>query len=128
MKLKKKDFNFVDFFSPKLFVETVKSPAFTHLSATLNGLSTVRAYNAEKILKKEFDNHQDTHTACWFMVFSTMTAFGLYLDIICTLFCASIVFYYMLFETEASGEKIGLAISQAIGLTGFVPWGKKNSI
>lgn len=98
------------------------------MAATLNGLSTVRAYNAEEILKTEFDIHQDTHTSCCFMMFSTMAAFGLCLDMICTVFCACIVFYYMLFENDASGEKIGLAISQAIGLTGFVPFGKKISI
>lgn len=35
-----------------------KSPTFTHLAATLNGLSTVRAFNAEELLKNEFDHHQ----------------------------------------------------------------------
>lgn len=35
-----------------------KSPAYIHLAATINGLSTVRAFNAEKILSKEFDQHQ----------------------------------------------------------------------
>lgn len=35
-----------------------KSPAFVHLAATINGLSTVRAFNAQEILIKEFDQHQ----------------------------------------------------------------------
>lgn len=35
-----------------------KSPAYVHLAATINGLSTVRAFNAEKVLSKEFDQHQ----------------------------------------------------------------------
>lgn len=29
----------------------------------------------------------------------------------------------MLYDVGAAGEKIGLAISQAINLTGLVPWG-----
>nr|CAD7403869.1 unnamed protein product [Timema cristinae] len=35
-----------------------KSPVFTHLHSTLKGLSTIRAYGAEKVLTNEFDDHQ----------------------------------------------------------------------
>ncbi|CAG2061180.1 unnamed protein product [Timema podura] len=35
-----------------------KSPVFTHLHSTLKGLSTIRAYGAEKVLTNEFDEHQ----------------------------------------------------------------------
>lgn len=35
-----------------------KSPAYVHLAATINGLSTVRAFGAQEILRKEFDQHQ----------------------------------------------------------------------
>ncbi|XP_055306890.1 ATP-binding cassette subfamily C member 4-like isoform X2 [Sitodiplosis mosellana] len=104
-----------------------KSPAFTHLSATLSGLSTVRAYKVEKILAKEFDNHQDMHSACWYMAISTSAVFGFSLDILCLIFTASIIFYYMLIDTSVSGEKIGLAVTQAIGLTGMVQWGVRQS-
>lgn len=102
---------------------TAKSPAFTHLSATLGGLSTVRAFNAEEILKREFDSLQDVHSACWHMVISTNCVFGLSLDIICVLFTTSIIFYFILFDTEVSGEKIGLAVTQALSLTGLVQFG-----
>lgn len=110
------------------FIITAKSPAFTHLAATLNGLSTVRAYNNEGILRKEFDNLQDIHTACWYMSVSTTSLFGFSLDIICTMFIACIIYYYMIIEPNASGEKIGLAVSQAINLTGLVPWGETLSL
>jgi len=35
-----------------------KSPAFVHLAATINGLSTIRAFGAQEALRKEFDQHQ----------------------------------------------------------------------
>lgn len=103
---------------------TVKSPAFTHLAATLNGLTTIRVNKTEEILTREFDNHQDTHTACRFMAVSTTSTFGFCLDVITLTFLACIIFYFMLFDTSASGVKIGLAVSQAISLTGMAPWGE----
>ncbi|XP_055306876.1 ATP-binding cassette sub-family C member 4-like [Sitodiplosis mosellana] len=103
-----------------------KSPAFTHLAATLSGLSTVRAYNAEKILTNEFDGHQDTHSACWYIYLATRSAFSLSLDLICFVFVSCIILYYMLFDTGVSGEKIGLAVTQALNLTGVVQWGVRE--
>lgn len=100
-----------------------KSPVFTHLAATLSGLSTVRAYKAEKILQSEFDYHQDIHSATWYSFLVTTTAFGFGLDIMCNIFVFCIIFYYMLFDTTTSGDKIGLAVTQAMSLAGFLQWG-----
>lgn len=97
---------------------------FTHLAATLSGLSTVRAYNAERILEQEFDYHQDTHSACWYMFIATSSAFGLSLDIMCFIFIFCIIMFYMVIDTNISGDKVGLAITQAMSLTGMLQWGK----
>ena len=56
----------------------------------------------------------------------TMTAvFGFALDTLCVIYITCIILNYLLIDTEASGEEIGLAISQALTLTGIVPWGEK---
>lgn len=75
------------------------------------------------MLRKEFDNFQDMHSACWFMSIGTTSAFGFSLDALCVLYIACIIFYFMLFDVNTAGDKIGLAISQALNLTGLVPWG-----
>lgn len=110
-----------------LYKIVAKSPVFTHLNATLTGLSTVRAYNAEKILQTEFDLHQDTHSACWYMFIATSSAFGLSLDIMCFVFISFIMVYFMLIDPNQTGEKVGLAITQAMTLLGMLQWGIRQS-
>lgn len=103
-----------------------KSPVYTHLSATLNGLPTIRAYNAEKKLQIEFDNHQDTHSACWFLFLSSNTAFGFTLDVLCFIFITCIICYFMFIDKSMPGEKVGLAITQAMTLLGMLQWGVRQ--
>lgn len=74
----------------------VRSPVFTHLNATLQGLTTIRAYGAESVLKDEFDKHQDSHTSAWFMYIAASSAFGFYLDILCFIFVGLITFSFLL--------------------------------
>lgn len=106
---------------------SAKSPVYTHLSATLHGLSTIRAYKAEKILENEFDCHQDTHSACWYLFISANMAFGFILDFMSLVFIASIICYFMLVDENFPGEKVGLAITQAMTLLGMLQWGIRQS-
>lgn len=76
-----------------------RSPVFTHVSVTLDGLSTIRAFNAEKILIEEFDNHQDTHTACWYAFISSSCAFGFALDAMCFVLVFVVIFSFLVFNT-----------------------------
>lgn len=93
----------------------------------MNGLSTIRAYNAEKILKDEFDYHQDTHTSCWYMFIMATSAFGLVLDLLVFLFMSCVIYYYMVFDDIASGDRIGLAITQIMSSTILLQWCVRQS-
>ncbi|XP_046746117.1 ATP-binding cassette sub-family C member 4-like isoform X1 [Diprion similis] len=104
-----------------------RSPVFTHLNATLNGLSTIRAYGAQDILKYEFDKHQDLHTSSWYMFITTSTAFGFSLDFFCLIFITLVTFSFILIKGNFSGSEVGLAITQAMALTGVIQWGMRQS-
>lgn len=39
-----------------------RSPVFSHLSSSLQGLSTIRAFKSEERFQQTFDSHQDLHS------------------------------------------------------------------
>lgn len=41
---------------------TARSPVFSHLSSSLQGLWTIRAFKAEERFQQAFDAHQDLHS------------------------------------------------------------------
>ncbi|KRT79574.1 ABC transporter ATP-binding protein, partial [Oryctes borbonicus] len=106
-----------------------KSPVLSHLGATLNGIATVRATRSEEVLKNDFDNHQNIHTSAWYLTISCMAGVGLWLDILCVLFLVCIVFGFIIMGeySEVNDSNVGLAVSQAMILTGMLQFGVRQS-
>ncbi|KAK2578493.1 hypothetical protein KPH14_002054 [Odynerus spinipes] len=104
-----------------------RSPVFTHLNATLNGLPTIRAYGAQEILKMEFDKFQDAHTSTVYMYIVTSTAFGFCLDVFCFIFISLVTFSFLLLSATFSGGEVGLAITQVMSITGIIQWAMRQS-
>lgn len=72
-----------------------RSPVFSYMTATLTGLSTIRSRGLEKHLAKEFDELQDVHSGVFHLSYASITAFGLWLDIISTSFVATLTFSFL---------------------------------
>lgn len=104
-----------------------RSPVFSHLNASIQGLTTIRAFKAQSILEKEFDNHQDLHSSAWFIFLVTSRAFGYWLDVICVIYISLVTLSFLFLGSETFGGNVGLAITQAIGLTGMFQWGMRQS-
>ncbi|XP_048505771.1 probable multidrug resistance-associated protein lethal(2)03659 isoform X1 [Athalia rosae] len=102
-----------------------RSPVFAHLSATLNGLPTIRAFHAEAILAKEFDNHQNLHSSAWFMFIAGARCFGYYLDLTSVIYVTLVTFSFLVFDQDTFGGTVGLAITQCLGLTQLLQWGMR---
>lgn len=103
---------------------------FGHLSATLQGLPTIRAFGAEEILTKEFDQHQDLHSAAWYTFIASSRAFAFWLDFFCVIYiCLVTLSFLVMYDSAVStqGGNVGLAITQSIGLTGMFQWGMRQS-
>jgi hypothetical protein len=76
-----------------------RSSVFTHISASLQGLATIRALNAEKILIQEFDNHQDLHTSAFHLYISMFSTFGFWIDVMCVLYTGLVTFSFILIKS-----------------------------
>ena len=74
-----------------------KSPIFSQLSSSLNGLTTIRAFKSESMLTDEFDSIQDIHSSAWYCYLGTTRWFGVYLDwiVVVYLACCVISFFMM---------------------------------
>ncbi|XP_076291879.1 putative multidrug resistance-associated protein lethal(2)03659 isoform X2 [Lasioglossum baleicum] len=116
--------------SVKRLEGVTRSPVFGHLNATLQGLPTIRAFEAGEILTKEFDNHQDLHSSAWYIFIATSRAFGFWLDLFCVLYIVLVTYSFLVLEETLGatlGGNVGLAITQSIGLTGMFQWGMRQS-
>lgn len=80
-----------------LFSFVARSPVFSHLTATISGLSTIRARDIQLELSEEFDNLQDVHSGIWQLTMSASAALGLWLDVISTGFIACLTFSFIIF-------------------------------
>ena len=69
---------------------------FSHLSASLQGLHTIRAMHMEQKLSTEFNAHQDLHTEAWFLFLSTSRWLGIRMDILSVVFIACVVYLSVL--------------------------------
>lgn len=65
-------FPFISFYTQP-FHSTAKSPVFSQMSATLTGISTIRACKANERLALEFDNLQNVHSGVWQTLMSINT-------------------------------------------------------
>nr|XP_023023861.1 multidrug resistance-associated protein 4-like [Leptinotarsa decemlineata] len=99
-----------------------RSPVYTHLAASLQGLSTIRAFEVQEILSKEFDNLQDSYTSAYFMFLSANRGFGFWLDIHCVTYIFLVTISVFFIQNESFGGNVGLSLSQAMSLAGIFQW------
>ncbi|KAJ8012698.1 hypothetical protein DPEC_G00045590 [Dallia pectoralis] len=111
----------------KRLESTARSPVFSHLSSSLQGLWTIRAFKAQRRFQQMFDSHQDLHSEAWFLFLTTSRWFALRLDGICSIFVTITTFGCLLLRDEVQAGSVGLALSYVVTLIGMFQWGVRQS-
>nr|XP_046259915.1 ATP-binding cassette sub-family C member 4-like isoform X2 [Scatophagus argus] len=111
----------------KRLESTTRSPVFSHLSSSLQGLSTIRAFKVQQRFQQMFDQYQDLHSEAWFLFLSTSRWFAVRLDGICSVFVTITAFGCLYLRDGLEPGAVGLALSYAVTLTGMFQWGVRQS-
>uniref|UniRef100_A0A8C7QZJ1 Multidrug resistance-associated protein 4 n=1 Tax=Oncorhynchus mykiss TaxID=8022 RepID=A0A8C7QZJ1_ONCMY len=111
----------------KRLESTTQSPVFSHLSSSLQGLWTIRAFRAEERFQNTFDTYQDLHTESWFLFLVTSRWFALRLDGICAAFVTVTGKCSYLFQSGLEAGAVGLVLSYAVTLLGNFQWTIRQS-
>ncbi|XP_066267905.1 ATP-binding cassette sub-family C member 4-like isoform X4 [Branchiostoma lanceolatum] len=106
---------------------TTRSPVFSHLSATLQGLWTIRAFGAQESFQQEFHAHQDLHSEAWFLFLSASRWFGIRMDWLAAIFMTAVAFCCVLAAQSLDSGLVGLSLSYALILMGGFQWGVRQS-
>uniref|UniRef100_A0A3Q3G2R2 Multidrug resistance-associated protein 4 n=1 Tax=Labrus bergylta TaxID=56723 RepID=A0A3Q3G2R2_9LABR len=111
----------------KRLESTTRSPVFSHLSSSLQGLSTIRAFKVQQRFQQMFDDYQDLHSEAWFLFLTTSRWFAVRLDGICSVFVTITAFGCLYLRDGLDPGAVGLALSYAVTLTGMFQWGVRQS-
>ncbi|XP_055086826.1 ATP-binding cassette sub-family C member 4-like isoform X2 [Periophthalmus magnuspinnatus] len=111
----------------KRLESTTRSPVFSHLSSSLQGLTTIRAFKAHQNFQQMFDDYQDLHSEAWFLFLATSRWFAIRLDGICSIFVTITAFGCIYLRDGLNAGAVGLALSYAVTLTGMFQWGVRQS-
>ncbi|XP_023241663.1 multidrug resistance-associated protein 4-like [Centruroides sculpturatus] len=93
----------------------LRSPIFSHLSASLYGLTTIRAFNAETKFKFIFNKYQDKHTATWFLYVALNRWIAIYGHVICFInLIITVIIFSVSNNADDAGSQIGLVLNYGI--------------
>ncbi|KAJ3104965.1 hypothetical protein HDU97_008713 [Phlyctochytrium planicorne] len=103
-----------------------RSPVYSTIPATLEGLSTVRAFGAETRFLERFSSLQNSNTRIAVCFLSAVRWLGLRLDLIAAAFLIVVAFLSVTIRgrpgLSLSGSTVGLVLSYALQLMGLLQW------
>ncbi|KAJ3181645.1 hypothetical protein HDU85_003589 [Gaertneriomyces sp. JEL0708] len=103
---------------------TTRSPLYAHFSETLNGVTSIRAYNAQERFARQTVDYINTNNSPYFLLLAAQRWLGVRLELLGCL----LVFFAAMFGVLARGSStlsaalLGLSLSYALQVTGTLNW------
>ena len=69
-----------------------------YLNATLEGVPTIKAFGAEKIVTKEFETHHNLFNSASYSYTATLKAFVFVADVFASFFVAVVILQFVIFD------------------------------
>ncbi|KAJ8668690.1 hypothetical protein QAD02_010353 [Eretmocerus hayati] len=92
-----------------------KSPVYSHVKSSNSGITTIRSYQAQKMVCQQFDAHFNTYTKAFTMADDSLMTFRLCVDMTFSIFIGGVIYSVLALEGDRiSGAFIGLIISQLL--------------
>ncbi|XP_036323349.1 probable multidrug resistance-associated protein lethal(2)03659 [Rhagoletis pomonella] len=113
--------------SVKRIESITRSPIYSLTNQTFQGLSTIRALQAESALDSEFHDYMNGNTCAWFLFICCTRAFALWSDFLCILYIAAVTFSFLVLRNEFNSGDVGLAILHSMSMIGMCQWGMRQT-
>ncbi|XP_063924533.1 probable multidrug resistance-associated protein lethal(2)03659 [Zophobas morio] len=94
-----------------------RSPLIGYITATLDGLTTIRTSRIQDTLRKEFDQHQDLHTSCSYMYTCCEHAYHMMQAAEEIILLTFAIILFLALDDKMTAGKVGLVLSQIFRLT-----------
>ncbi|XP_054155703.1 multidrug resistance-associated protein 1-like [Oppia nitens] len=119
-----KDMNLVDINLPVRFsLESIsRSPIYSHLGDTINGLSSIRAYDCMDRFILESDNRIDQNLQCIYPSILANSWLLIRLQVLSNLLVLFAALFGVIGKDSLTGSDIGLSLANAITLTGILEY------
>ncbi|KAK6759548.1 hypothetical protein RB195_021245 [Necator americanus] len=106
---------------------TTRSPLYSHISAFMNGLFTVRAFGKQKEVLHEYHRAQNINTAAFGLTLTTSRWFAACIDWLVALFVSVVAFFSVISPATMTSGEVALMLVYAVQLTGFFSWIMRQS-
>jgi ABC-type multidrug transport system fused ATPase/permease subunit len=102
-------------------MSNAKSPLFSHFSAAISGIVSIRAYGAQAQLRAEAQRRTDKYTRAATAFYNLNRWVTVRIDMLGGLF-ASLLAGFLVYGPKLDASTSGFALSQAISFSGLILW------